>query len=1133
MFNGGSSMGTLDAPDPLPLNRWMHLAIARATNGVVCVYLDGVLWYAGTYGAPPQVTRTSCFIGKSNWNDEQTKGMMDEFRVWSCARSEAEIHAGMHRRLTGKEPNLRGYWRFDRYAVDQTTNHQHGVLYGNASNALAGPPLAIADIALDAPGAYGATNLPLPRSYTVRAFRDANANALEDPCEPRGAYSSNPVALAGDTNGVDIALAENQDADSDGLTDAWERGWGRYALIGYTGTWAQAQTDATNRGGHLATITSFDEWLDILRVVGATNLYGRSVWIGGADEAVEGTWKWVTGENWSYTRWGTSQPDNNGNEDYAELWAGTGTNLLWNDTIVKSNSCYLYEAGCYTSPTNADTDGDGLADNVEISVYGTIPNQADTDGDGIADGEEVVAGADGYVTDPLKADTDGDGLSDGEEVTAGTDGYLTNPTKADTDDDGVPDGEEVAYGADGFKTNPTLADTDGDGLNDGEETTPGADGWITDPNKTDTDGDGATDGSELTGGTNPVDSESPGGRASVSGTITYGGSATGLVRVAAVLPSVTNGALNLTGAAGCYVQSRPGVYFASNFTVEAWVYLREYKDWERLLDFGRGSSADNILVALDNGGDNRVRFEVYRGGSYQGITSPEPLPLNRWVHLAATRGGDGQARLYFNGVLWAAGAVQAAIPTNRTLCYIGGSNWSDPNANAMFDEMRIWDRARTEDEIRAAMTVRAAGRETGLTACWRFDVNGCDASAGGYHATLKGAAAIARPGVDLTVAETVLAAPGAYSVTNLLVPRAYKMEAWRDANGNGRRDPTDPQGIFPGNPLALAGDTNGINIALSDGYDGDGDGLSDAYENGYGRYQLVAFTGTWAQASANATNRGGHLATIVSLDEWLDIVRVVGITNLDGRNIWIGGSDEQTEGTWKWVTGEPWSYARWASGEPNNGGGNEDYAMLRGDVGPAMQWNDAGPGYAPFSTQSWYLLEIGGYTSATNADTDGDGLSDGTEVTVCHTDPLNTDSDGDGLGDGIEVNIYHTNPLAADTDGDGLSDPYEIGAFGSNPLVCDTDGDGFSDYDEWVVRTSPTNSQSYLRIDTVTYSGTTVCVRLFSATGVLYRLQGAAQLPATPADWAEITNRMGTGGDIVFTDRVQGARGFFRVQGHR
>jgi outer membrane protein OmpA-like peptidoglycan-associated protein len=87
-------------------------------------------------------------------------------------------------------------------------------------------------------------------------------------------------------------------------------------------------------------------------------------------------------------------------------------------------------------------------------------------------------------------------------------------------------------------------------------------------------------------------------------------------------------------------------------------------------------------------------------------------------------------------------------------------------------------------------------------------------------------------------------------------------------------------------------------------------------------------------------------------------------------------------------------------------------------------------------------------TDPHNADTDGDGLSDGSEVNTYHSDPLKADTDGDGLSDGDEVLKYHTDPLKADTDGDGLRDGDEVMKYHTDPLKADTDGDGLNDGDE-------------------------------------------------------------------------------------
>ncbi len=58
-------------------------------------------------------------------------------------------------------------------------------------------------------------------------------------------------------------------------------------------------------------------------------------------------------------------------------------------------------------------------------------------------------------------------------------------------------------------------------------------------------------------------------------------------------------------------------------------------------------------------------------------------------------------------------------------------------------------------------------------------------------------------------------------------------------------------------------------------------------------------------------------------------------------------------------------------------------------------------------------------------DPDHDGLTNLQEFQN-GTDPNNPDTDGDGLTDGQEVLIYHTNPLLFSTDGSGISDGIEV-----------------------------------------------------------------------------------------------------------
>ena len=104
-------------------------------------------------------------------------------------------------------------------------------------------------------------------------------------------------------------------------------------------------------------------------------------------------------------------------------------------------------------------------------------------------------------------------------------------------------------------------------------------------------------------------------------------------------------------------------------------------------------------------------------------------------------------------------------------------------------------------------------------------------------------------------------------------------------------------------------------------------------------------------------------------------------------------------------------------------------------------------------------------------DSDGDGLDDYFEYSLCGLNPLEKDTDGDGVLDGDEdcdedelsnalESYYNTDPLVKDTDNDGLNDYEEVITYLTNPLCIDTDEDELSDYDDVKLGFSPLNKDS-------------------------------------------------------------------------
>jgi hypothetical protein len=112
------------------------------------------------------------------------------------------------------------------------------------------------------------------------------------------------------------------------------------------------------------------------------------------------------------------------------------------------------------------------------------------------------------------------------------------------------------------------------------------------------------------------------------------------------------------------------------------------------------------------------------------------------------------------------------------------------------------------------------------------------------------------------------------------------------------------------------------------------------------RYARVERTMAWPEARDQCKQLGAQLVSITSADENAFVYDTFGKTAV----IWLGASDEGHEGTFTWVSGEPFAFSSWAQGEPNNAGGAEHHVTM-GDlpskIGDASYrfgstWNDIG-----------------------------------------------------------------------------------------------------------------------------------------------------------------------------------------------
>jgi hypothetical protein len=158
-------------------------------------------------------------------------------------------------------------------------------------------------------------------------------------------------------------------------------------------------------------------------------------------------------------------------------------------------------------------------------------------------------------------------------------------------------------------------------------------------------------------------------------------------------------ALKLTDG---YYQIPPGNYFKTNeFSILAWVKPRSYGSMFRIIEFANGPAINQITLLLSYQSNGQPFFYMFEGNMFD-IVSQQNLTLNKWSHVALTFGQN--ISLYIDSALCidSQSNNQMYSNTTRSLNYIGKSVWvnsNNANADADIDEIKIFDRALTQQEL--------------------------------------------------------------------------------------------------------------------------------------------------------------------------------------------------------------------------------------------------------------------------------------------------------------------------------------------------------------------------------------------------------------------------------------------------
>jgi hypothetical protein len=192
------------APFVNKADKWTHVALVSqgGTGGNRSIYLDGVL--AGSINTStatsngPDVNISSVSIGTAQPSGVTAyKGLIDQFRVWNVALTQAQIQANMNEEVAGTTSGLAASWRFDEAtgnAIDDKTNLANGNIGAGNTRVLTADALGAANMTTYAWKLANGTVLANTSSYTPPNLAGSTTYTLTA-TKPDGCVASAQVTI--------------------------------------------------------------------------------------------------------------------------------------------------------------------------------------------------------------------------------------------------------------------------------------------------------------------------------------------------------------------------------------------------------------------------------------------------------------------------------------------------------------------------------------------------------------------------------------------------------------------------------------------------------------------------------------------------------------------------------------------------------------------------------------------------------------------------------------------------------------------------------------------------------------------------------------------------------------------------
>lgn len=182
---------------------------------------------------------------------------------------------------------------------------------------------------------------------------------------------------------------------------------------------------------------------------------------------------------------------------------------------------------------------------------------------------------------------------------------------------------------------------------------------------------------------------------------------------------------SLNGTSQCFFKASPaGMTFTNNFTCMAWVKLSSYATGSIIAR--RPASSDGWNLEVNSSGVPAMYG--LNGTSYRGVAAYQSIPLNKWVHIAATLNMSANTgSIYIDGV-----AVPTTMPSSgapaslvQSSDFMIGGRGTSATAIELFPgkvaQAAVFSAVLTQATIQSYISQGLSGSETSLISAYSFN----------------------------------------------------------------------------------------------------------------------------------------------------------------------------------------------------------------------------------------------------------------------------------------------------------------------------------------------------------------------------------------------------------------------------